>query len=495
MAPSVDRMNPGEPADGPREHHLVPVFPGATPRLRAAAAGGAPRPQVRERTGTEAGLALVSTDVLTRGRLVDVSPALAALLGATVASLHGRALDDVLRRDDPDDDGSLAEVLAGRRPSTGGVRRLVRADGRLVECQITASVAHAAADGQSTVLFSATPLSAALVRARGRHRAAAGAVAASPHGVAVFDVHGRCAVANRAWTALGGVGADAGDGHALLDAVDDPGAVRAAVSAATRGVGRTLTVRATRPDGTPVAVRVLLVPRTDEGGVAAGFFAFGHEVESGEVARDGDADERPGPSAVPITDTVGAGVVAQTLGVSISTVRRWIEEGRLHATRTPGGHRRIPRAELRRMAGAMTNPGRVRTTELPGRGLPVLGALLEGAGRALVGDAARLTYDRAYPGWFAGPAAAGALDAWHTTAGRAIAAGRPGDAVHVTTALFRTARDVVGLEECLVFAERLSMLLLRRLEQEPGGRAELRDARTVLAAMRRALAILEDQRG
>lgn len=42
------------------------------------------------------------------------------------------------------------------------------------------------------------------------------------------------------------------------------------------------------------------------------------------------------------------GAVARLLGVHPGTVTRWVEEGRLKAIRTPGGHRRIARSELDR---------------------------------------------------------------------------------------------------------------------------------------------------
>ncbi len=42
--------------------------------------------------------------------------------------------------------------------------------------------------------------------------------------------------------------------------------------------------------------------------------------------------------------------VARLLGVSIPTVVNWIKAGRIHAHRTPGGHRRIARSNLRQFA-------------------------------------------------------------------------------------------------------------------------------------------------
>jgi excisionase family DNA binding protein len=47
---------------------------------------------------------------------------------------------------------------------------------------------------------------------------------------------------------------------------------------------------------------------------------------------------------------------AQLLGVSLPTIVNWIKAGRIEAHRTPGGHRRIAQAELRRFAGAHAQP-------------------------------------------------------------------------------------------------------------------------------------------
>ena len=44
---------------------------------------------------------------------------------------------------------------------------------------------------------------------------------------------------------------------------------------------------------------------------------------------------------------VGIGEAAASLGVSITTLRRWEAEGRLVAEHTPGGHRRYNLAKLR----------------------------------------------------------------------------------------------------------------------------------------------------
>jgi molybdopterin-binding protein len=54
-----------------------------------------------------------------------------------------------------------------------------------------------------------------------------------------------------------------------------------------------------------------------------------------------------------VVDDIGLGEAASLLGVSTDTVRRWIDAGRLPATRTSGGRRRIPAADLAQFAQSL----------------------------------------------------------------------------------------------------------------------------------------------
>lgn len=42
---------------------------------------------------------------------------------------------------------------------------------------------------------------------------------------------------------------------------------------------------------------------------------------------------------------------ARLMNVSYPTLKQWIYQGKLHSVKTPGGHHRIPRAEVERFTG------------------------------------------------------------------------------------------------------------------------------------------------
>jgi excisionase family DNA binding protein len=45
------------------------------------------------------------------------------------------------------------------------------------------------------------------------------------------------------------------------------------------------------------------------------------------------------------------GTAARLLGVSVDTVRRWADDGKIKGQRTAGGQRRFPRSEIDRLLG------------------------------------------------------------------------------------------------------------------------------------------------
>lgn len=54
----------------------------------------------------------------------------------------------------------------------------------------------------------------------------------------------------------------------------------------------------------------------------------------------------------PSEDLLPIGDVARALGVSVPTVRRWENEGKIESTRTLGGQRRFARSEVDRIKAA-----------------------------------------------------------------------------------------------------------------------------------------------
>lgn len=57
-------------------------------------------------------------------------------------------------------------------------------------------------------------------------------------------------------------------------------------------------------------------------------------------------------------DVLRIGQAATLLGVSVDTLRRWEEEGRLRVERSEGGHRLVPLPEVRRLLGDRPEPQR-----------------------------------------------------------------------------------------------------------------------------------------
>jgi PAS domain S-box-containing protein/excisionase family DNA binding protein len=244
-----------------------------------------------------------------------------------------------------------------------------------------------------------------------------------------------------------------------------------------------------------VATSKLVTPDRGFAGFASVLRDTTDEHRERERLRDADDDGDAAPAAPPDEGAaVNPGVAARALGVSISTVRRWIDEGRLDASRTAGGHRRISEAELRRFGSTLTRPTRLKPPRLPERPLPALALVLSRKGEALLTEAARISYEDRACGWFAQERSRGCLQVWVRRVARAADAGAPQDAVDATRDMFAEARTAAGLEECHVFVDRFSALALRVLAPLDSGPKVLSDAHTLLAAMRRALTSSEDQR-
>ena len=198
---------------------------------------------------------------------------------------------------------------------------------------------------------------------------------------------------------------------------------------------------------------------------------------------------RPEPDSSVTSSAAGA-----VLGVSSSTVRRWIDEGRIVAYRTAGGHRRIPLAELRRLARELGPAVRLNEVDLPDRPLPALTELLGATHEQLLEKVLNSTYQPHSRGWFAEPKGMRRLSEWFKLLAAACTRGSYSEALDASTALFKEARRTAGLLECQTFVERLSWVVARELRTTEAGRAELPQAQRLLAGMRRTLLSGEDLR-
>jgi molybdopterin-binding protein len=61
------------------------------------------------------------------------------------------------------------------------------------------------------------------------------------------------------------------------------------------------------------------------------------------------------------SDHIRIGRAAEMLGVTVDTVRRWSDEGRLTVVRSDGGQRRVPIEEVTRLIGARRQAATDRT--------------------------------------------------------------------------------------------------------------------------------------
>ncbi len=60
-------------------------------------------------------------------------------------------------------------------------------------------------------------------------------------------------------------------------------------------------------------------------------------------------------------DGLRIGQAASLLGVSVDTLRRWEDDGRIQLTRTDGGQRLVPLPEVQRLLAERRSPSRVIT--------------------------------------------------------------------------------------------------------------------------------------
>lgn len=195
-----------------------------------------------------------------------------------------------------------------------------------------------------------------------------------------------------------------------------------------------------------------------------------------------------------VVDGVTPSAAAAALGVSSSTLRRWIDEGRVRAHRTSGGHRRIPAGEVRRLVAEARPAVRMREHALPTAPLTSLAAVLETHAARLVDLALRTTYEPGAIGWFSEPGARTAVLHHLAAVASACRSGRFDGVVASAERLYAEARLGASLLECQTFADRLWSGAAREVAAHADGRAELADAQRLMATLRRTLIRMEDRR-
>ena len=203
------------------------------------------------------------------------------------------------------------------------------------------------------------------------------------------------------------------------------------------------------------------------------------------------ADVAPAPAAA-LDDgpAVGLGEAAKALSVSLSTLRRWADSGRIRTVRTTGGHRRFPVAEIRRLnlEAALTSRAVVRPVPLPAEPLPGLAELLSAGRDELARTAARTLYEGPREGWFGSDAASAELDGWGSALASAARAGTFEPAQAATRDLLLQAHFAgASLLERHTFVERYGDLALRALTERQAERSELMAVRRLFARLRQAL--------
>jgi diguanylate cyclase (GGDEF)-like protein/excisionase family DNA binding protein len=210
------------------------------------------------------------------------------------------------------------------------------------------------------------------------------------------------------------------------------------------------------------------------------------------AARTSEAPAEPAADAqTPMAGTITLGEAAEALGVSASTLRRWEENGRIHAVRTPGGHRRFTVAEVTRLnAERGTAPAcTVRPIAPPAQPLDVVRALVDQRGMDVAGAAARALYGGdGPPGWFAADDAVGPLKRWIWALASACRSGDYAIAHESTLALSRHAQLAgASLLERHRFVELFGDVAIRALATRDVEREKVAEARRLFVSLRQGL--------
>jgi excisionase family DNA binding protein len=206
-----------------------------------------------------------------------------------------------------------------------------------------------------------------------------------------------------------------------------------------------------------------------------------------EVAEAWCAEHAParGPDDAAGEELVTLREAADALGVSRSTIRRWADTGKIRAVRTPGGHRRLPLADVQRLGGAKESSPAVKRVPLPQEPNPPLSKLLGESWEELAEAASRAIYPPRSPGWFASDRSREVLGEGLMALARAARTGDFASAMEDWDVLIRRAR--VGgatLIEKQLFLEALSEAASRALAARGESREAVIGTRRLFASLR-----------